>query len=44
MEEAINIPQKKCDYFSISGEKLFQKKVKKIEKGYFGLPTALEVS
>ncbi|TNV78379.1 hypothetical protein FGO68_gene2397 [Halteria grandinella] len=50
IEESAKVPQKKCDYFSTSGELIFRKNVKKdedsgsYEKGYFGLPTPMEVS
>ena len=43
-------PNKKGDYFSTSGELIFQKFAKKdpvtgaYEKGFYGLPTAMEVS
>jgi hypothetical protein len=47
---AWHLPQKKCDYFSTSGELIFRKNVKKdeesgaYEKGYYGLPSPMEVS
>ena len=48
--QAWHLPQKKCDYFSTSGELIFRGNVKRdeesgsYEKGYFGLPSPMEVS
>ncbi len=44
LEAALDVPLKKCDYFSTSGELIFKKYAKKQEKGFYGLPTSLEVA
>jgi hypothetical protein len=48
--QAWHLPQKSCDYFSTSGELIFRGNVRRdedsgsYEKGFFGLPSPLEVS
>ena len=44
IDQTLGLPHKKYDYFSQSGELIFKKLVKKSEKGFYGLPSALEVS
>ena len=43
IEHGVGLPQKNSDYFSMSGERIFNSFVKDKEKGFYGLPTALEV-
>lgn len=50
ISQSVMAPNKKGDYFSTSGELIFQKFAKKdpltgaYEKGFYGLPTPMEVS
>jgi hypothetical protein len=50
VSQARGVPQKKCEYFSTSGELIFTGNVKRdedsgsYEKGYYGLPTGREVA
>ena len=43
MAPCLSLPQKKADYCSLTAERIFTLNTKKKEKGYYGLPTALEV-
>ena len=40
----MSVPLKKSDYFSVSAERIFNKYVNDKEKGYYGLPSAMEVA
>ena len=44
IEKGYHLPFKTADYISSSGEKIFNKLTKNKEKGFFGLPSAMEVS